>query len=195
MIPVATTSSYETRVSLAVDRQDRVWIGYEQGGPNWGKDFGRMVPESAGNEAKTRLGTGGRRRRRVGIPLYNGRRVVVKCYADGRLQQPAADPASAWDELPRPKSFARLAVAGDGRVWLLFRHHPLPSGARETGPSMPCPTTAGPGASPAMLADSDNLLDNRPAVVPFGPDGVLAVYSSDCRLRGASNMEGRAGGR
>ena len=41
-----------------------------------------------------------------------------------------------------------------------------------------------------MLADSDGILDNRPAVVPFGPDGVLAVYSSDWRLRGANNVAG-----
>jgi len=33
------------------------------------------------------------------------------------------------------------------------------------------------------------LLDNRPAIVPCGPDGAMAVYSSDCRLRGARNTE------
>ena len=55
MIPVATTPDYETRVSLAVDGQDRVWIGYEQGGPNWGKDFGRMVPVSTGQTGLRRL--------------------------------------------------------------------------------------------------------------------------------------------
>ena len=43
-------------------------------------------------------------------------------------------------------------------------------------------------SKPRMLADSDNILDNRPALVPFGSDGVLAVYSSDWRLRGASNL-------
>ena len=37
-----------------------------------------------------------------------------------------------WTTLPRPKSFARLMTAADGRLWLLFRHHPLPGGVRET---------------------------------------------------------------
>ena len=41
-----------------------------------------------------------------------------------------------------------------------------------------------------MLADSDSILDNRPALAPCGPDGVMAVYSSDWRLRGANNAVG-----
>ena len=45
--PIGTLKAFEARPSLAVDRQDRVWIAYEMGGPNWGKDFGRMVPKSA----------------------------------------------------------------------------------------------------------------------------------------------------
>ena len=83
----------------------------------------------------------------VGIPLYNVRRVMVKCYAEGRLQQPGGRSGGGLGDLPRPKSFARVAVAGDGRLWFFFRHHPLPGGGGETGPSMPCPTTARPGAS------------------------------------------------
>ena len=67
MIPVATTSNYETRVSLAVDGQDRVWIGYEQGGANWGKDFGMMVPQSANFSERRRPDARGPRRRRLGI--------------------------------------------------------------------------------------------------------------------------------
>ena len=143
LIPVATTSDYETRVSLAVDGQDRVWIGYEQGGSNWGKDYGRMVPVATGKTSPAEIAAAGAEYNAgqgrpvtpgngVGIPLYAARRVMVKCYADGRMQQPAADPSSAWSELTRPKSFARMAVAGDGRLWLLFRHHPLPTGVRET---------------------------------------------------------------
>ena len=54
VIPVGTLSAFEARPSLAVDPQDRVWIAYEMGGPNWGKDFGRMVPKSARNAARAR---------------------------------------------------------------------------------------------------------------------------------------------
>ena len=102
VVPIGTLKAFEARPSLAVDRQDRVWIAYEMGGPNWGKDFGRVVPKSAtasrtqgqGRQAPESDRIGGCGGDGVGIPLYRNRRIVVKCYADGRLQQPAANPAS-----------------------------------------------------------------------------------------------------
>ena len=44
-IAVADSLRFEARVSLAVDRRDRLWIAYQEGGPNWGKDFGTGVYE------------------------------------------------------------------------------------------------------------------------------------------------------
>jgi hypothetical protein len=201
-VPVATTSNYESRASLAVDRQDRVWIGYELGGPNWGKDFGKMVPVSAPVAGKGKamaqnppLYDPGSGRPVVGgdgegIPLYSGRTVIVKCYAEGRLMRPAADPGTVLNPLPRPKSFARVAIGGDGRLWLLFRHHPLQGGAGENWAEFAMSYDGRAWGAPRMLADSDNLLDNRPALLPLGSDGLLAVYSSDQRLRGANNHVG-----
>jgi len=195
VVPVGTLKAFEARPSLAVDRQDRVWIAYEMGGPNWGKDFGRVVPKSAPPaNANAKNGPAGLMRRvagdGVGIPLYQNRRVVVKCYADGRLQQSAANVSDEMGILsPRPKSFARLMTAADGRLWLLFRHHPLPGGARETWAEYAMSFDGRSWSRPRMLADSDGILDNRPALAPCGPDGVMAVYSSDWRLRGANNLE------
>ena len=42
-------------------------------------------------------------------------------------------------------------------------------------------------SKPRMLADSDNFWTIGPAVVPFGADGILAVYSSDCAAAGRNN--------
>ena len=117
----------------------------------------------------------------------NARTVVVKCYADGRLQRPAADLGCRAEDLPRPKSFARLAVGDDGQLWLFFRHHPLPGGRGETWAEYAMPYDGQAWGKPRMLADSDNLLDNRPAAVPLGGDGVIAIYSSDSRLRAQTN--------
>ena len=200
VVPIGTLDAFEARPGLAVDAQDRVWVAYELGGANWGKDFGRVVPKSApdgkgkGKNRNVEVGlmelTGGNG---LGIPLYQNRRVVVKCCAEGRLQQPAASPAAQMDTLPRPKSFARLTMAADGRLWLLFRHHPLPGGMRETWAEYAMSFDGKAWSPPQMLPNSDNLLDNRPTVVPYGPDGAMAVYSSDWRLRGANNVgENRA---
>ena len=188
VVPVATSSAFEARPSLAIDAQDRVWIAYEVGGPNWGKDYGLMVPKSAGypapgakddyGDGTGRTGSGGDG---VGIPLYKVRRIAVKCYAEGRLQRPSADLEAACKGMLRPKSFPRLAVAADGRLWLLFRHHPHPDGMRETWAEYAIPYDGKAWGAPRMLANSDFLLDNRPALTPYGSDGVLAVYSSDWR--------------
>ena len=66
VIPVATLPAFEARPSLAVDKQNRVWIAYEMSGANWGKDFGRMAPKSAAATwpANVRNGPGQARQRR-----------------------------------------------------------------------------------------------------------------------------------
>ena len=195
VVPIGTLKAFEARPSLAVDPQDRVWIAYEMGGPNWGKDFGRVVPKSARSgqsqcQERSRPDRVRRvRRRRRGnsaLPESAGRGEVL-C----RRAAPATGRQSGgwkWTTSPRPKSFARLMTAADGRLWLLFRHHPLPGGMRETWAEYAMSFDGKAWSKPRMLADSDGILDNRPALAPFGPDGVMAVYSSDWRLRGANNL-------
>jgi hypothetical protein len=198
VISVAATSAFEARPSLAVDRQDRVWIGYEESGANWGKDFGREVPASIGHREQKKAVSGldtaqgaSEFQDGKGIPLYRSRRIVVKCYADDRLQRPAADLGPVLESIAHPTSFARVFCADDGRLWLLLRHHPLPSGAGEIWASYALSYDGQRWGVPQLLPDSDNLLDNRPAAVPYGPKGLLAVYSSDARLRGADRMGGQ----
>ena len=95
-----------------------------------------------------------------------------------------------------PRASPASSVRHDGRLWLL-----LP--ASSACPAAPARTWASYALSydgqrwslPQLLPDSDNLLDNRPAAVPYGPDGLLAVYSSDARLRGADRREDEAIGR
>ena len=153
VVPIGTLKAFEARPSLAVDSQDRVWIAYEMGGPNWGKDFGRVVPKSAASRQQ------GRRRQRpgsdrrtggngVGIPLYRGRRVVVKCYADGRLQRPAANPAV---EIGQAAAAQEFSPPDDGRrraaLALVSPPSACPAACARPGPNTPCRSTAGPGAS------------------------------------------------
>jgi hypothetical protein len=196
VLPVANSSDFEARASLAVDRQDRVWIAYERGGANWGKDFGREAPASIGGGMRKKAAKAldladeaGESADGRGIPLYRSRHVVVKCYAEGRLQQPAAELSKVLAEIRHPTSFARVFCGEGGRVWLLFRHHPLPSGAGETWAGYAISYDGRAWTLPYLLPDSDNLLGNRAAAVPLGPEGLLAVYSSDARLRGANHKE------
>ncbi|MEO7142605.1 MAG: DUF3604 domain-containing protein, partial [Bryobacteraceae bacterium] len=103
-IAVAATPRYEAHVSLACDKQNRLWAAWNYSGMQWGKDAGFLVK----NE---------------GTRIYEWRAIGVAVYADGVWRQPAADINSSlpaglhnYDDLPM------LAPDGGGRMWLFFRH-------------------------------------------------------------------------
>jgi hypothetical protein len=172
---VADSPKFEARPALAADAEGRIWIAYEEGDEQWGKDYS--------TDQFRRIGF----KKNPGNGLYNNRTVRVKCLVDGKLMRPAgsleeAFGASGGARLTRNKSVPRLAVDKSGGIWLLFRHHPLPLGNGETWHSFAVRYDGKSWSMPRRLAQSANLLDNRPALVPF-EDGILAVYSTDYRVR------------
>jgi hypothetical protein len=171
-LAVADSAKFEARPHLICDGKDRLWIAYEEGDEQWGKDF-----SNEGQFRKVGL------EKNPGFALYINRTVRVKCLADSKLQQPAGDLAQAIKRrLKWNTSVPRLAVDGAGGVWLLLRHHPLPIKAGEVWDSYALRYDGKDWSPPRRLANSANLMDNRPALVPF-EKGLLAVYSSDTRLR------------
>jgi hypothetical protein len=172
-IPVATSAKFEARPHIAGDAQGRVWIAYEEGDEQWGKDYAH-----AGNVTNVGL------EKNPGFALYVNRTVRVKCLADGKLLEPAEDLEKTFAASPlrRNKSLPRLAVDASGGVWLLVRHHLVPGAAGEAWGSFAVRYDGSRWSSVLPLADSANLMDVRPALTPLGP-GVLAVYSGDDRIR------------
>ncbi len=107
-IAVASSPRYEAYPAVAVDKQDRLWIAWEEGAVNWGKDRGYTLPK---------FGPG------APIGADTTIRVAALGRGESRLQAPAASPMIALAE--RDRRFARypeLSVDGTGRVWLAFRH-------------------------------------------------------------------------
>jgi len=171
-ILVATSARFEARPHLVCDAQDRVWIAYEEGDEQWGKDYASQMFKKVPLE------------KNPGNALYLQRTVKVKCLADGKLQQPAGDLAKALtaSKLLRKNSLPRLTLDAAGGLWLLLRHHPLPGGNGEVWNSYALRYDGKEWAPARRLLSSANLLDNRPALVPFDK-GILAVYSGDNRIR------------
>jgi hypothetical protein len=172
-IPVAASAKFEARPHLACDAGGRVWVAYEEGDEQWGKDFAHAGPvKNVGLE------------KNPGFALYVNRTVRVRCLADGKLMEPADDLEKAFTAaaLRRNKSLPRLAVDGSGGVWLLVRHHLVPGAAGEAWASFAFRYDGAKWGAGLPLADSANLMDVRPALVPFDK-GVLAVYSGDDRIR------------
>jgi hypothetical protein len=104
---VASSPRYEAYPAIAVDRRDRVWLAWEEGPLNWGKDRGYTLPRfgpgaAVGESAEIR------------VAVLDG---------SGNLQAPVEDPATALGE--RDRRFLRypeLTIDGQGRPWVAFRH-------------------------------------------------------------------------
>lgn len=177
-IEVADSLRFEARATLAVDKQDRVWIAYQEAGTNWGKDFGTGVYE--GNPLYSTgaikvVGVKGAEDRPYGVHT-----VRVKCF-DGEVKAPAGEVSASFPEkLSRNKTFPRLAVDADGRVWLLFRHHRSEKGTGEFWVSYATYYNGDHWTVPIKVPRSVNLVDNRPALAAT-ENGLLAIYSNDRR--------------
>ncbi len=177
VIDVASSPSYEARPSIAVDNTDRVWVAYEEAGPNWGKDTGMRWMGSRGQQ------------------LYFQREIVVRCVEGGRVQQvPGQVPSEPIArDYPKAKtrriSLPRLSIDAAGRLWLLYRRHPKTAGGGESWISFVTHHTGQGWAAPVPLANSQNQMDNRPALVPLGEGRLMVVHSTDGRTGGTRSAK------
>ena len=105
---IARTRRFEAYVTLAADRQDRIWMAWHESGINWGKDWGYPFDIQAN-------ATG----------LYNSRNIRVAVYDRGQIRAPASSLEAALPD-PGPGNnfyeYPQLAVDGANRIWALFRH-------------------------------------------------------------------------
>src|SRR4029077_7887325 len=85
---IADSSRFEGRPHLSCDKNGRVWIAYEEGDEQWGKDFAHE-----GNVTNVGL------KENLGFALYVNRTVKVRCLADDRLKQPAGALDAVLEEL------------------------------------------------------------------------------------------------
>jgi hypothetical protein len=175
-IEVANSPRFEARPSIACDSQDRVWITYEEGDEQWGKDY------VGSHFKKIPLD------KNAGFALYINRTIKVKCLVEGKLMEPAADIQEGFARLRRNKSLPRLVIDAAGGVWVFLRHHPLPGGGGEVWNSYAV-RYDGQHWSPARrLVASANLMDNRPGLAPF-KEGIVTVYSGDNRTSTANRQQ------
>jgi hypothetical protein len=176
-LDVAKSPRFEARPHLAVDAQDRVWIAYEEGDEQWGKDYASETPKKSSLPGN------------AGFPLYLNRTVRVRCLDGGKLLQPMQEIDDACrGRVDRMKSLPRLAIDGSGGVWLSFRHHPFALGNGEVWVSAIMRYAGERWSPPRELGRSENLIDMRAALVPFEQD-IMAVYSGDDRTLQTANRD------
>lgn len=95
---------FGAHISLACDRQGRLWTAWDEAATQWGKDDGYLYQGSRG--------TG----------LYRSRAVRVKCLVDGNWLEPSPAFASILTaEFSEFNELPQLQDDGKGTIWLAFR--------------------------------------------------------------------------
>ena len=199
---VAGSAKYEAYASLAYDPGGRLWVAYEEGGERWGKDFGAY--ETTGLAVYQ-----GRAVKLVGFEK-SGQMFQPATDPSGFLHGAASqriddksrqgdswawqkpDTTNARDRARnRPQTNVvaprntqpRLAVDASGRVWLASRSmHPIwwnPLGTVYT--EYIASYDGSKWTGPIFLAHTDNVLDNRPALVPLRGGELMVIAASDGR--------------
>jgi hypothetical protein len=199
---VAVSAAYQAYPSIAYDPAGTLWIAYEEGGERWGKNFGAddstgialyqgrairlrgFTPSGSMVDTATDVGTA-----LPGLPA-SGLGAQNRQADDVDWIKP--DPSAAKNRTlgiatparraPR-NTLPRITIDASGRIWLLCRSawpvfwNPIGTVWTEFLTSYSGSTWTGP----IYLHHSDNLLDNRPAIVSPKAGEVLVVGSSDAR--------------
>ena len=103
--PLTPEPEAQCHTTVAVDREDRVWVAWDEADRNWGKDFSRSsaAPGSRG--------------------LHYSRGLGVRAWANGRVQKPSADLTPVLTgRMTRYAELPHLAIDGSGALWMVFRH-------------------------------------------------------------------------
>jgi len=163
-MPIAASGKFEARAGVAFGAENRIWVAYEESFPAWGKDFGAYESTGSG--------------------LYQGNTVRVKVLEGNRFFTTAEPLDETVKSAPQLEGFPRLATDEQGVVYLAYRVA-LPASRGPLGSMWVKNVAYFDGAEwkgPVFVPDSDNLLDNRPALVATGPGDLLVVGSTDHRL-------------
>ena len=199
---VASSARYEAYPSMAYDPAGRLWVAYEEGGERWGKDFGAYDTQGIAlyQGRAIRLRGFGKDGRAVATNTDIG--TVLNGVPGQRIDDPARqgdsddwlkpDPRNAKTRAANrpavnyrsPKNtLPRLQCDASGRLWMAYRSaHPIwwnPLGTVWTEHVVSWDGAAWTG--PIFLSHSDNLLDNRPALVSMKAGEMMVIGSSDSR--------------
>jgi hypothetical protein len=198
--PVAASLRYEAYPSITYDLSGRLWIAWEESDEGWGKDFGAYqttgIALYQGRWVRVRVWDKSQPHTAgdldlvlPGIPSW---RVDSMSRQSDPVSGTQPDPDIAEKRKPNQPSqpplrplnnFPRLLADGNGRIWLAYRT-PQPVWWSHLGTVWFENVVSFDGASwsnPIFIPHSDNLLDNRPALVSTAPGELLIVHSSDGR--------------
>ncbi len=125
-IPIADSPDFEARATIAIDKDDRAWIAWDNQGPSWALDMPNWNIDSERGDWGTPADwtvndPDGRVGRLVSLRYTQG--IGVAVYAKGRRWVPKAQIESVLPDEPPAGvlEIPHFAVDGAGVPWLFFR--------------------------------------------------------------------------
>ena len=174
VMPIAQSSFYEAHASVACGADGDVWVAWEQGGHNWGKDQGHWIKSN-----------------NQGTTLGSTRKVKVACVRKGEVlaapEIPEGEPAGPGQQAQRALSgSAELAVTNDGRLWLRYRQMIFgpqrQAKGRGKGWTEVVTTLSADGwTAPVTLPASPGRISVFSRIAPANDGSLLVAYSADAR--------------
>jgi hypothetical protein len=171
---------FQAHPSLACDRDGRLWLAWDQSGPEWGKDDGYLYQKAGGTR------------------LYQDRKVRVACLVGGRWQGPASDLLSVLPEdMKEFNDYPQLQNDSEGRIWLAFRHRtcyrPRVDGWAAQGrwDGYACAWLGDRWTAPVALPHSAGRNDMRFSSQRDRTGSVYFAYASDNRGPAPPNIQAR----
>lgn len=204
--PVAASALYEAYPSITYDPSGTLWVAYEEGGERWGKDYGAHassgLPLYAGRAIRV-VGFG--KDGKVVEPASEVGEALPGQPGDPATNLESQSRAEDWSR-PQPDAWKnrganqataspsyarrgprntmpRLHADASGRLWLACRsRHPIFWTPLGTVWTEFVTSYANSEWTPTVYVHhTDNLLDNRPALVSVKGGELLVVHSSDGR--------------
>jgi hypothetical protein len=170
---VTESPLFQAHPTVAVDKQDRVWIAWDESAVNWGKDWNHDDPYR-------------------GATLYSERRPRVAVLENGKFRQPEADLAVAMPQrYSRFIELPRIACDAQGRIWVALEAR------TSTGTNRPdffagggkwehfLTTLEGGQWTPAMPIPDTASRPETPFQVAAGTSGIWMAWTTDNRPFGA----------
>jgi hypothetical protein len=102
---VTGSPNFQAHASVAVDRENRPWVAWNEGGVNWAKDQGFLIP--------TPLGT----------PIHQERWIRVAMWDGKSWLEPKQKPGDGFPPAMRRNSeHPQIVFDGGGTLYMVFRH-------------------------------------------------------------------------
>jgi len=174
---------FNAHAALAVDAGGRLWLAWDEGGPEWGKDTGYFWHPTLTLDGHIAV----KRFRERGTGLYESRWIQVRVREKDGWHHVPLIPERMPAELQEFVELPALVADSAGRMWLLFRHRtcrrPREDGWAASGrwDMWALAWLGHEWSAPVPLPDSGGRNDMRAAVGTDAQGTAWVAYATDHR--------------